>query len=144
MAKKKKRKPLPTPSLTLPSSRERIEEYTRRFAALQPLHQEGDLDPVEEDGREMLLRKAGNGYAIPDVPVRSKKLALPETFSARLRILRRHAGLTQRQLANEMGASVTTVKYWEAGSGIPTGTNLQLLASVLKISTADLLDPNDE
>jgi len=44
------------------------------------------------------------------------------TVAARLRALRKHAHLTQRQLAEKIGVDTMTVYRWEAGRQLPNGT----------------------
>ena len=56
--------------------------------------------------------------------IKSKRLAL---------------GLSQENLANQLGVKRTTVSQWEAGRNTPKTKMLQEIAKALKCSTDDLL-----
>ena len=47
-----------------------------------------------------------------------------------IRRLRRHAGLSQRQLAEELNARQQTVSEWERGEYTPRGTAARMLTRV--------------
>ena len=49
---------------------------------------------------------------------------------ARLRALRRHLGLTQQALADELGVRQQTVSEWETGMYRPRGASARLLSLV--------------
>jgi DNA-binding transcriptional regulator YiaG len=48
----------------------------------------------------------------------------------RLQALRRHLGLTQQQLAEELGMRQQTVSEWETGVYQPRGASARLLALI--------------
>lgn len=48
----------------------------------------------------------------------------------RIRSLRRHAGLSQRALADELNARQQTISEWERGEYTPRGTAARLLTRV--------------
>jgi DNA-binding transcriptional regulator YiaG len=50
--------------------------------------------------------------------------------ATRLRALRRHLGLTQQELANELGVRQQTVSEWETGMYRPRGASRRLLGIV--------------
>ena len=50
--------------------------------------------------------------------------------AAAIRRLRRHAGLSQRELADELNARQQTVSEWELGAYAPRGTAARLLTRV--------------
>lgn len=52
----------------------------------------------------------------------------------KIRELRKARGMSQRQLANEVGVSPGAVAQWELGATTPTTANLVALASVLDCS----------
>lgn len=54
----------------------------------------------------------------------------PEWDARRVRALRRHLGLTQDALAEELGARQQTVSEWETGQYQPRGTSARLLSIV--------------
>jgi transcriptional regulator with XRE-family HTH domain len=57
----------------------------------------------------------------------------------KIRELRESAGLTQAELANEVGVkSPSTVTMWENGSRNPPSKMLPIIAAVLHCSTDDL------
>jgi len=49
---------------------------------------------------------------------------------ARVRALRQHLGLTQQQMADELGIRQQTVSEWETGMYQPRGTSSTLLTMV--------------
>lgn len=53
-----------------------------------------------------------------------------EWAAAELRALRRHLGLTQRELADELGVRQQTVSEWETGMYRPRGASRRLLGIV--------------
>ena len=62
----------------------------------------------------------------------------------KIKILREKAGLTQEELANEVGVQRNTVWRWENGrANLTTGT-LQRLSSVLNTGTLDLMSVNPD
>ncbi|MBI4267140.1 MAG: helix-turn-helix transcriptional regulator [Chloroflexi bacterium] len=50
--------------------------------------------------------------------------------SGRVQALRRHLGLTQRELAEKMGTRQQTISEWEKGIYKPRGTSATLLSIV--------------
>jgi DNA-binding transcriptional regulator YiaG len=48
----------------------------------------------------------------------------------RLRTLRRHLGLTQQQLADELGMRQQTISEWETGAYQPRGASTRLLGMI--------------
>jgi transcriptional regulator with XRE-family HTH domain len=63
-------------------------------------------------------------------------------FGTRLAALRKTAGYTQQQLADEIGVSRRMVAYYETESEHPPAGLLTTLARVLNVSTDDLLGLN--
>jgi transcriptional regulator with XRE-family HTH domain len=60
-------------------------------------------------------------------------------IGARLAEVRRHCGLTQRQLAKAVGVTLTTIQNWERGrTGLPA-KRLAALANALHCQPIDLL-----
>lgn len=57
----------------------------------------------------------------------------PEYFPDRLRELREAAGLTQRQLADQIGVKREAVARWEKGGNEPGWTYILALADALKV-----------
>jgi transcriptional regulator with XRE-family HTH domain len=47
-----------------------------------------------------------------------------------VRALRQHLGLTQEQMAAEMGTRQQTISEWETGQYQPRGTSVRLLALI--------------
>jgi len=50
--------------------------------------------------------------------------------SQRIQALRRHLGLTQRELANKLGTRQQTISEWETGMYRPRGASATLLSIV--------------
>jgi transcriptional regulator with XRE-family HTH domain len=63
----------------------------------------------------------------------------PDPMAYVLRDLRARAGLSQKQLAAELGIASRTVLRWEAGDQTPTLTDLRRLAARFGISVAQLI-----
>ena len=62
----------------------------------------------------------------------------------KIKILREKAGLTQEELAHEVGVQRNTVWRWENGRANLTSETLQRLSSVLKTGTLDLMSVNTD
>jgi transcriptional regulator with XRE-family HTH domain len=71
------------------------------------------------------------------MPKKSRKETM--SFGARLTELRKAAGFTQQELADEVGVSRRMLAYYEVQSDHPPTTLLPAIASALKISTDELL-----
>jgi transcriptional regulator with XRE-family HTH domain len=61
----------------------------------------------------------------------------------RLRTARRSAGLTQRQLADELGVESVTVSRWERGVTTPSLPRLRRVAELTGTTTSDLVRAPD-
>jgi transcriptional regulator with XRE-family HTH domain len=74
-------------------------------------------------------------------PLAMPKHATPASdgFGPRLAALRKTAGYTQQQLADEIGASRRVIAYYEAESEHPPANLLVGLAHALKVSVDELL-----
>lgn len=60
-------------------------------------------------------------------------------LNEKLRLLRREAGLTQRQVADAVGVTYRTYQNYEAGASRPSGGVAMRLAAALGVSTDTLL-----
>ena len=60
-------------------------------------------------------------------------------FNEKLRLLRKNAGLTQRQVADAVGVTYRTYQNYEAGASMPAGDTASRLAAALGVSTDTLL-----
>ncbi len=58
----------------------------------------------------------------------------------RIRILRKKAGLTQEELAEQLNLSYMTVRRWETGKITPRLEEIKQLAAVLNITENELLN----
>ena len=59
---------------------------------------------------------------------------LRQAFGRRLRESRKLAGLTQVELAKQLGVNRQAVGHWETGRNLPEGKTLRKLAEVLGVS----------
>lgn len=66
------------------------------------------------------------------------------TFAMRLRQLRKKHGITQAQLAEDMGVSAWTVSMWEKGPRKPEFETLDHLADYFHVKLAYLLGESDD
>ncbi|MBQ8836598.1 MAG: helix-turn-helix transcriptional regulator [Clostridia bacterium] len=64
-------------------------------------------------------------------------------FKDRIRLLRREAGLTQRETAERIGVTYRTYQNYEAGASVPSGTVLAKLSRLLGVSM-DMLSAAEE
>ena len=64
-------------------------------------------------------------------------------FNEKIRMLRRNAGLTQRQVADAVGVTYRTYQNYEAGASKPSGGVALRLAAALGVSTDTLLGTRD-
>ena len=60
-------------------------------------------------------------------------------FSAKLRDLRKQAGMTQQQLADKLGITKSVVSYYELSERTPSPEVLKDLAMIFRVSTDYLL-----
>lgn len=67
------------------------------------------------------------------------KLRLKRDFADRLRRLAREKGWHQSELARQAGLTRDSVSVYMRGSSLPTGANLQKLATALGISADELI-----
>ena len=61
------------------------------------------------------------------------------TFGQNLQTLRRQNGLSQQQLAEQLGVSRQAVSKWETGAADPSTANLLALAKLYGVSPEELL-----
>ncbi|MBI2919075.1 MAG: helix-turn-helix domain-containing protein [Chloroflexi bacterium] len=61
---------------------------------------------------------------------KARRTGPPRWHPDSIRALRRHLGLTQQQLAQEMGIRQQTVSEWETGLYAPRGASARLLSLV--------------
>jgi len=59
-----------------------------------------------------------------------QKVKPPQWDSEHIRTLRRHLGLTQRELADTLGTRQQTISEWETGMYKPRGASSTLLSIV--------------
>jgi putative transcriptional regulator len=61
---------------------------------------------------------------------KGKRRRGPVWNGQQVRALRQHLGLTQEQMAAEMGTRQQTISEWETGQYQPRGTSVRLLALI--------------
>ncbi|MEL6337633.1 MAG: helix-turn-helix transcriptional regulator [Pseudomonadota bacterium] len=66
------------------------------------------------------------------------------TFGDRMALAREAQGLTQAQLARQLGLRVDSVRNWEADRAEPRANRLQMLAAFLNVSIVWLLTGRGE
>ena len=67
-----------------------------------------------------------------------------ETIGKRISAQRRQAGMTQEELAEQLGISAQAVSKWENGHNLPDIENLILIADILKMPYTALIDEDYE
>jgi transcriptional regulator with XRE-family HTH domain len=71
-------------------------------------------------------------------------MSTPEDIGSRIRTIRRERGLTQDELAEQVGVSRSAVAQWETGrTGQVTG-NLSRIASALRVNVEFLMVGDDK
>jgi transcriptional regulator with XRE-family HTH domain len=76
-------------------------------------------------------------------PSPQPKRAIPMTIHTRIRELRQHLGIDQRELARRAGLSVATIQQIEEGNMQPSATTLARMARVLGTTAAELTEPDE-
>jgi transcriptional regulator with XRE-family HTH domain len=67
-----------------------------------------------------------------------------ETIGARISVARRDRGMTQDELAEEVGVSRSAVAQWETGRAGQVTANLARIAAALQVSAEYLLHGDDK
>ena len=67
-----------------------------------------------------------------------------EKFHEKLKVLRKKKGLTQQQIADEIGVNRGSYSNWEKGKREPSFENLSMLACIFDVSIDFLLSENLE
>lgn len=55
-----------------------------------------------------------------------------------IRSLRKGAGMTQKELADKLGVTITTVSRWEKGEYVPSPRCIKKLADMFGVNGADI------
>lgn len=61
------------------------------------------------------------------------------TFAEKLKNIRKHAGMSQEQLAEKIGVSRQAITKWETGAGIPDIENIMAISNLFFVSIDELL-----
>ena len=80
-----------------------------------------------------MIMKDNKNLNIQEVANQQRRL-----FGERLRMLRKNAGLTQRQLAEGSGFTTSVIARYEAGGSLPRPQAIEKLAAALGIPVSDL------
>ena len=62
-----------------------------------------------------------------------------EDVGRRISVMRKDAGLTQMELANNLGISYQAVSNWERGVAMPDISNLGALAKILGVTVVEII-----
>jgi DNA-binding transcriptional regulator YiaG len=84
-------------------------------------------------------RKKNLRFRRPHINWIEKEHSEVEESALSLRELREWAVLTQEELAQLMGVSITTVSHWETGNKIPRSSKVQQLADALDVTTQEVI-----
>lgn len=63
---------------------------------------------------------------------------MDQPLKTNLRTARKHVGLTQMELSEQLGVSIATIRRWEAGDTSPTGSLLLKIAEICNVDPATL------
>lgn len=80
-----------------------------------------------------MIMKDNKNLNIQEVANQQRRL-----FGERLRMLRKNAGLTQRQLAEGSGFTTSVIARYEAGGSLPRPQAIEKLAAALGVPVSDL------
>ena len=69
---------------------------------------------------------------------------MEKTFRQNLHDARKKAGLTQKELAEKSGISLSSIKRYEKGEREPTWTIIETLSTTLNIDESLLVNPQDK
>lgn len=69
---------------------------------------------------------------------------MQKTFGQNLHDARKKAGLTQKELAEKSGISLSSIKRYEKGEREPTWTIIETLSTTLNINESLLVNPEDK
>jgi transcriptional regulator with XRE-family HTH domain len=91
--------------------------------------------------RSAIAGELADDQALPESaqPTVAEPAVPDESFGLRLQRLRKERGLTQAQVATELGVSKPTVWAWEQGRARPVESRIDALAEVLGVDRASLL-----
>ncbi len=73
-----------------------------------------------------------------------KKARAPHWDAERIRALRRRLGLSQREMAEELGTRQQTISEWETGQYEPRGTSARLLQIIAERARFGYLEEERE
>ena len=62
----------------------------------------------------------------------------------KIKEMRKRSGMTQEEVAHQIGVTQGTVWQWESGMVMPTAVNLQKLAATLNCTVDELLQKGGE
>jgi len=65
---------------------------------------------------------------------------VPQPLGPRIAVARKHAGFTVSELARQLGVSTETLKRWESGQQTPRANRMLMLAGLLNVTLAWLLE----
>ena len=60
-----------------------------------------------------------------------------------IKLMRKKAGITQSELAKEMGVEQSAVAAWETGKSLPVASKLPKLSKILRCSIDDLYETKE-
>lgn len=65
---------------------------------------------------------------------------VPQPLGPRIAVAREHAGFTVSELARQLGINERTLKRWESGQQVPRANRMLMLAGLLNVTLAWLLE----
>ncbi len=122
----------------LPGTPAAIGLYRQRAMQRKVIAEDDDDHP--EDRRSPLLTRRRNGIVEVKNETGLENLALPKSMAARIVILAKRCGFSQKTLAKELGVSKGTVQHWWAGRCMPSMKTLRKLAAVFGVTIGKLCD----
>ena len=125
-----------------PNDYHSVKEATKRWVSENPEKVRGYKARYNDNGRKQWLKtKKGKEY-LERNKLRNKEIKEENLgFAENLKALRKERGLTQKQMAEEIGIKQPNYCKWEKGVFIPSSLNLQKIAEILGISYNELIKP---
>lgn len=126
-------------------------DMARNFGTSQPSYQQwesGKRTP-NSDNLEKLANffNVSTDYLIglSDTKTTAQAIEIPNTstFAQRLKALRKEAGLTQKEIAEQLGIKQPTYAQWENGRVKPKAETLEKFSNFFNVSTDYLLGHTD-